>query len=146
MISGSLWSWLSVITLRVLSTFLAFIQNCLRLVLDSVKALCVLSPLLSVVFMDVSRNSHKAGEVSSMEWLKETSLLFADDLVLLTQSKETWPAITEMCKAAGIKIISFKENQGKSKIRVRWLLVEEFKCLGIFMRIFIEIVTFGTVL
>uniref|UniRef100_A0A669EXX2 Reverse transcriptase domain-containing protein n=1 Tax=Oreochromis niloticus TaxID=8128 RepID=A0A669EXX2_ORENI len=112
---------------------------------DGLRQGCPLSPVLFIIFMDrISRRSQVA-EGLHFGGLRISSLLFADDVVLLASSGEGLQLALERfaaeCEAAGIRISTSKsEAMVLSRKRVECPLrvgdeflpqVEEFKYLGV---------------
>ena len=114
---------------------------------------CPLSPVLFIVFMDrISRRS-RVGEGVEFGGRRISSLLFADDVVLLASSNSDLQLLLGQfaaeCEAAGMRISTSKsEAMVLSRKRVDCLLrvgeevlpqVEEFKYLGVLSRMEQEI-------
>ncbi|TWW68222.1 hypothetical protein D4764_19G0000200 [Takifugu flavidus] len=106
---------------------------------------CPLSPILFIIFMDtISRCSHGVEGIQFGD-LRIGSLLFADDVVLLTSSARdlqlSLDRFAAACEAAGMKISTSKsEAMVLNRKKVECLLrvkeeilpqVEEFKYLGV---------------
>ncbi|KAJ8012365.1 hypothetical protein DPEC_G00041950 [Dallia pectoralis] len=140
--------------LRAIQSLYAQSMNCVRVLgskSDSfpvgvgLRQGCALSPILFVIFMDrISRRSH-GGEGFPFSGLMVTSLLFADDVVLMASSvgdiQHSLDRFAAECEAAGMRVSTSKsEAMTLSRKPVECLLrvgnesllqVKEFEYLGV---------------